>query len=187
MADPILNCPVCFDPFEWDPSKYTSDDRRFESKLPVLSYVCSHKVCCSCLHGMQLVAISGRTTNRRSRSKWFKCPSCNVKTAFNALKMQIDSYACECIKRLTALRGDSSDVDGVTEVQRGECKPPPKKKRRRSKVYDSEFDSSKFPTFVKVKSTTVASGGGESCQHQMDLREGGGGLLPAPAPAGSAT
>ena len=33
----------------------------------------------------------------RGCPKWFKCPLCKAKTAFNAVDLPIDIFACECM------------------------------------------------------------------------------------------
>ena len=100
--DHLLTCPVCYDPFDSDPSLFSTDDDRRTSHLPVFSAACSHKMCCSCLNSWQLAAISDQTDRAATKNppKWFKCPCCTQKTAFNAVDMKVDLYACGWIGQL---------------------------------------------------------------------------------------
>ena len=87
--DKLFRCPVCFEQFEFVLSNMTE---KRSSNLPVHSSVCSHKICCACLTGMQVA--------NRALPKWLKCPICNQKTAFNAVEMPIDLFACGAMKRI---------------------------------------------------------------------------------------
>ena len=100
--DHLLTCPVCYDPFDSDPSLFLTDDDRRTSHLPVFSAACSHKICASCLNKMQLAAMSDQTERAATKNppKWFKCPCCTQKTAFNAVDMKVDLYACDWISHL---------------------------------------------------------------------------------------
>ena len=89
--DKLFRCPVCFEQFEFVLSNMTE---KRSSNLPVHSSVCCHKICCACLAGMQ-------AADARSKlPKWLKCPICNQKTAFNAVDMPIDLFACGAMKRI---------------------------------------------------------------------------------------
>lgn len=90
--DKLFRCPVCLDPFD---SSLSDLHFKRDSNLPVRSAVCSHKLCCSCLTHMQIASSSGA-----SFSKWFKCPVCKQNTAFDAVNMPIDTFACQCMDRI---------------------------------------------------------------------------------------
>ena len=87
--DTLFKCPVCYEHFD---ACLSSFSQRHESHLPVRSAACAHRVCCSCLVALQAVT-SGCP-------KWFKCPLCKAKTAFNAVDLPIDIFACECMARI---------------------------------------------------------------------------------------
>jgi len=92
----IFKCPVCFDCFDSDLSLFpvNSIDQRRESRLPILSHQCPHHICASCLHSWQLRAVSKRA---KFLPKWFRCPCCQKKTAFNAEDMEIDTTFVQCL------------------------------------------------------------------------------------------
>ena len=92
----LFNCPICLEKFDSD---ITAVRDKRQSKLPVMSASCAHKVCCECLVDMQLSWSAG---SFQSLPKWLKCPVCKQKTAFNALDMPVDSFACECIRLCTS-------------------------------------------------------------------------------------
>ena len=98
----LLTCPVCYEPFDSDPSLYSAEEGRRTSRLPVFSHQCPHKICASCLNNTQIAAMSDQTERAATKNppKWFKCPCCAQKTAFNAADMKVDLYACEWIRRL---------------------------------------------------------------------------------------
>ena len=89
--DELFRCPVCFEQFECLLSNMTE---KRSSNLPVHSSVCCHKICCACLTGMQAAAA------RSKLPKWLKCPICNQSTAFNAVDMPVDLFACNAMKRI---------------------------------------------------------------------------------------
>ena len=109
----LLMCPVCYDEFEYDLSRFTTEDERRSSRLPVGSHQCSHKMCASCLSDMQAVAISDKSA-RADTPKWFPCPSCKKKTSFNAVDIQIDLYVIGAVAELkkTAPRAENPPVPG---------------------------------------------------------------------------
>ena len=97
--DNLLNCPVCYEPFDSDLSVFGSENERRESHLPVLSHQCPHKICAHCLNNWQLRAVSKRA---KHLPKWFKCPCCAKKTAFDAEEMEIDTFACAMFAHVKA-------------------------------------------------------------------------------------
>ena len=97
--DNLVNCPVCFEPFDSDLSLFRSENERRESHLPVLSHQCPHKICAHCLNNWQLRAVSKRA---KHLPKWFKCPCCAKKTAFDAEEMEIDTFACAMFAHVKA-------------------------------------------------------------------------------------
>ena len=116
----LLMCPVCYDEFEHDLSRFTTEDERRSSRLPVGSHQCPHKMCASCLSDMQAVAISDKSA-RADTPKWFPCPSCKKKTSFNAVDIQIDLYACGTVAALkkTAPRAENPPVPGSDSQNTG--------------------------------------------------------------------
>ena len=90
----LLRCPLCFEDFDCDVAGLSTDEERRSSRLPVLSHQCPHKICASCLNNWQLVAISNQKSTKAKTPKWFKCHTCKEKTAFNAVDIKIDLYAC---------------------------------------------------------------------------------------------
>ena len=97
--DHLLTCPVCFEPFDSDLSIFVSEKQRRESHLPVLSHQCPHKICASCLNNWQHRAVSKRA---KQLPKWFKCPCCAKRTAFDAEEMEIDTFACTMFAHVKA-------------------------------------------------------------------------------------
>ena len=89
--DELFRCPVCFEQFECSLSNMAE---KRSSNLPVHSSVCCHKICCACLTGMQAAAARSKVP------KWLKCPVCNQSTAFNAVDMPVDLFACSAMKRI---------------------------------------------------------------------------------------
>ena len=101
----LPRCPVCFEDFDYDASLFSSDEEKRSSRLPTLSAKCCHKICASCLNNMQLAAMSDQTERAATKNppKWFKCPTCKEKTAFNAVDIKIDLYACGAIATIKGL------------------------------------------------------------------------------------
>ena len=120
--DHLLTCPVCFDPFDSDLSLFQSEERRRHSHLPVLSHQCPHKICASCLNNWQHRAVSKRA---KQLPKWFKCPCCAKRTAFDAEEMEIDTFACTMFAHVkangvTVQQSNSEPVETHTRTQTSE-------------------------------------------------------------------
>ena len=98
----LLACPVCFETFDSDLSLLESESERRDSHLPVLSHQCTHKICASCLNDWQRGSVSKRA---KKLPKWFKCPCCAKRTAFDAEEMEIDTFACTMFAHVKANGG----------------------------------------------------------------------------------
>ena len=98
----LLKCRLCFEDYDYDVAQFSTDEEKRSSRLPVLSHQCPHKICCSCLNKMQLVKISELTSRKARTPKWFECPFCKNKTAFNATDIKVDIYACGAVASLKA-------------------------------------------------------------------------------------
>ena len=107
----IFNCPICLEKFE--PDITAVRDKR-QSKLPIMSASCAHKVCAECLVDMQLSWSAG---SFQSLPKWLKCPVCKQKIAFNALDMPVDSFACECIMLCTSNGAKEAEPTSATSSE----------------------------------------------------------------------
>ena len=110
MDSDLLNCPVCFDEFDYDVENFSTDEQKRSSRLPTLSAKCSHKICASCLNDMQMVAIADKSAKAKD-PKWHKCHSCKEKTTFNAVDIKIDLYACKTIAQMNKRRKTTGDDD----------------------------------------------------------------------------
>ena len=93
-------CSICREDFSTDQSSF--DDLR-ESKLPVSSMQCQHRVCCECLSRWQALEISKYRVVKKDRPKpkWMACPECKRSTAFNAVDMKIDTLLCGCLNKIS--------------------------------------------------------------------------------------
>ena len=106
-------CPICLEDFSTDLS--SCNEIRL-SQLPVLSRVCSHRVCCGCLSWWQAVKTARCKLPKKDRPdpKWMRCPVCSRHTAFNAVEMPVDNLLCECLNRIKRLEAEVESLkDGA--------------------------------------------------------------------------
>lgn len=108
-------CSICREDFSTDQSSF--DDMR-ESKLPVMSMQCMHRVCCECLTRWQALEISKYRVVKKDRPKpkWMACPECKRSTAFNAVDMKVDTLLCGCLNMIS--RQDAKIGKQETEIRR---------------------------------------------------------------------
>ena len=108
-------CSICREDFSTDQSSF--DDVR-ESKLPVSSMQCSHRVCCECLTRWQALEISKYRVVKKDRPKpkWMACPECKRSTAFNAVDMKVDTLLCGCLNMISSQ--DAKILNQEAEISR---------------------------------------------------------------------
>ena len=108
-------CSICREDFSTDQSSF--DDLR-ESKLPVSSMQCSHRVCCECLSRWQALEIAKYRVVKKDRPKpkWMACPECKRSTAFNAIDMKVDTLLCGCLNTIS--RQDAKIEKQEAEITR---------------------------------------------------------------------
>jgi hypothetical protein len=110
-------CSICLDVFTTDQSSFKNVR---ESKLPVSSTKCSHRVCCGCLTRWQnVMATKSRFPTRKmsaSVPKWMRCPECKLSTAFNAVEMKVDTLLCACLNKIS--RQDATIARQEAEITR---------------------------------------------------------------------
>ena len=93
-------CSICHDDFATDQGSF-ADVR--ESRLPVMSMQCRHRVCCECLTRWQALETSKYRVVKKDRPKpkWMASPECKRKTAFNAVDMKVDTLLCGCLNKIS--------------------------------------------------------------------------------------